>query len=91
MRCARCDREFAPKNSRGRFCSSKCRSAARQGRRDADLALALEGLSRAAARLEWTQKVRAPALSRRQMDHRDQGMQEPLAAAVRLLSKTAEG
>ncbi len=28
MRCEHCDGEFQPKNSRGRFCSAKCRKAA---------------------------------------------------------------
>ena len=34
MRCAHCDAEFTPKNSRGRFCSAKCRSAAWQAKRE---------------------------------------------------------
>ena len=33
MRCANCDADFTPKNSRGRFCSAKCRAAAWQAQR----------------------------------------------------------
>jgi hypothetical protein len=38
MRCAHCEAEFTPKNVRGRFCSGKCRAAAWQRQRHADLA-----------------------------------------------------
>jgi hypothetical protein len=32
-RCAHCDKEFAPKHQRGRYCSSRCRAAAWQAAR----------------------------------------------------------
>ncbi len=34
MRCEHCDGDFQPKNSRGRFCSAKCRKAAWQRQRE---------------------------------------------------------
>jgi hypothetical protein len=33
MRCAHCGADFTPKNSRGRFCSTRCRCAAWQAER----------------------------------------------------------
>ena len=34
MRCDHCEADFTPKNSRGRFCSAKCRKAAWQRKRE---------------------------------------------------------
>jgi len=34
MRCEHCEADFTPKNSRGRFCSAKCRKAAWTQRRE---------------------------------------------------------
>ena len=34
LRCAHCEAEFTPKNVRGRFCSSKCRSASWQRKQE---------------------------------------------------------
>jgi predicted nucleic acid-binding Zn ribbon protein len=34
MRCEACGVDFTPKNSRGRFCSAKCRRAAWQRKRE---------------------------------------------------------
>ena len=34
MRCEHCEGDFAAKNSRGRFCSAKCRKAAWQRKRE---------------------------------------------------------
>jgi hypothetical protein len=51
VRCAQCDGEFTPKNSRRRFCSAKCRKAAWTDRREQELALVLESLTRATEHL----------------------------------------
>ncbi len=49
--CEHCGANFEPKNSRGRFCSAKCRKADwQQGRRDA-LAVVEEQLTRALTRV----------------------------------------
>ena len=51
MRCANCGADFTPKLSRGRFCSAKCRKAAWQRARGADLAVVEEHLTRALVRI----------------------------------------
>jgi hypothetical protein len=38
MLCSHCDAEFTPKHPHGRFCSSKCRAAAWQRKREDKLA-----------------------------------------------------
>ncbi len=52
MRCAYCDTEFAPKTTRRRFCSDKCRAAAWQANREHTLARQEENLSHALAQLQ---------------------------------------
>ena len=52
MLCAHCDAEFTPKNSRRRFCSSRCRAASWQRNRQDELASLEEQLTRALARLQ---------------------------------------
>ena len=56
MRCANCEAEFMPKLSRGRFCSAKCRKAAWQRARGADLAVVEAHLTRALVRVRALQK-----------------------------------
>jgi hypothetical protein len=51
VRCAYCDGDFTPKNSRRRFCSDKCRAAAWQRKRKDTLALVEEQLTRALTRV----------------------------------------
>ena len=52
MRCEHCEADFQPKNSRGRFCSGKCRKAAWSRQRKDDLVLVEEQLTRALTRLQ---------------------------------------
>lgn len=49
MRCAHCEAEFTPKNTRGRFCSAKCRAAAWQAKR-AERESRLKGLVKVLAK-----------------------------------------
>ena len=51
MRCGICGGEFEAKNSRAKFCSSRCQAAAWQGQRKDDLALVEEQLTRALIRV----------------------------------------
>ena len=51
MRCEHCEADFTPKNSRGRFCSARCRKAAWQRHRQDALASVEEQLTRALARV----------------------------------------
>ncbi len=48
-RCAHCDKEFAPKYQRGRYCSSRCRAAAWQAARK-DRETRLKGLVKVLAK-----------------------------------------
>jgi uncharacterized protein with PIN domain len=57
MRCAHCDADFTPKNSRGRFCSAKCRKLAWQGTRHARLARLEDRLSGALAEVHALRRV----------------------------------
>jgi predicted nucleic acid-binding Zn ribbon protein len=62
MRCAHCDVEFTAKNSRRRFCSSRCRAASWQRNRQAELAILEAQLTWALTRvrvLQGTAKDRA--------------------------------
>jgi hypothetical protein len=52
MLCAHCDLEFAPRNIRRRFCSSRCRSAAWQEARDKEIRGVLDDLARVTRRVE---------------------------------------
>ncbi len=58
MRCAHCDAEFTPKNSRRRFCASKCRSAAWQANRKDALARIEENLEHALAQVQAVRERR---------------------------------
>lgn len=58
MRCAHCEAEFTPKNTRGRFCSSRCRSAAWQASRTATLAGVQTTLERVLVQLRSMQRER---------------------------------
>ena len=62
MRCAHCEAEFTPKNVRGRFCSGRCRSAAWQEHRQADLAQLEESLVRTLARVRGLRRSSKAAL-----------------------------
>ncbi len=52
MRCAHCEGDFQPKDSRGRFCAAKCRKAAWQETRRARLVRLEERLSIALAEVQ---------------------------------------
>jgi len=56
--CEVCDTPFEQRNSRGRFCSGKCRAAAWQRKRSEDLALVEEDLTRTLARVRGLRQTR---------------------------------
>jgi hypothetical protein len=56
MRCEHCEADFNPKTVRGRFCSAKCRKAAWQAHRQADIAQLEDSLTRA---LAWVHALRS--------------------------------
>jgi endogenous inhibitor of DNA gyrase (YacG/DUF329 family) len=49
--CEACGTPFEQRNARGRFCSGKCRAAAWQANRKAELALVEESLTRTLERV----------------------------------------
>ena len=61
MRCEHCEADFNPKNSRGRFCSAKCRKAAWQRKRVDDLAMVEDQLTRALTRVQALRGTQAGA------------------------------
>lgn len=61
MRCAHCDAEFTPKRTTGRFCSAKCRAAAWQRKREAELTTLEEQLTRAVTRVRALRGSKAAA------------------------------
>jgi hypothetical protein len=63
MRCALCAVEFTRKNSRVRFCSSKCRSVAWQEHGQADLARLEETLTRTLARVRGFRRLPKTAVT----------------------------
>ena len=61
MRCGYCGTEFEPKTVRRQFCTAKCRKAAGQRKRQDDLALVEEQLTRALTRMRALRRSKAEA------------------------------
>ncbi len=59
MRCAHCEADFTPKNSRGLYCSARCRKAAWTRQRADDLAVVEEQLTRALTRVRGLRGAKA--------------------------------